>query len=330
MNFQTLLKVETDEFYVGKAFRQGTKYADKARGKSFNSALGKSRHVELERMKGVKESIAGDMNAILKSFPSIDTLPEFYLELVKLTIDYQKLKKSLGAVKWARDKVAEFYTLYASKINRLQDAGKVNSFRKMFYGRAASALKQIRKELAFLEDSRRKMKAFPSIKTGMKTIVIAGYPNVGKTTLLTRMTGADPKIAPYPFTTQQIMLGYMKHGEEKVQVVDTPGLLDRSLEKRNRIERQAILALKHLAAKLIFMIDPSEACGYPVEVQVKLLKEVKNNFGIEMIVALNKSDLAERGKMEALERQLKGFEVIAISAQEGKGIDRLIKVIMLS
>ncbi len=327
MNFQTLLKVETDDFYVGKAFRAGTKYADKAREQAFNTALAKSRFVELARMRGVKESIEADMNSILHSFPSIDTLPPFYLELVKISIDYGKLKKSLGACNWAKDKVNEFHRMYVSKINALSDSAKVNDYRKMFYGRAASALKQIKKELMFLEDSRRKMKAFPSIKTELKTVVIAGYPNVGKTTLLSKLTGADPKIAPYPFTTQRIMLGYMKKGNEKIQIVDTPGLLDRPLERRNQIERHAILALKHLASKLVFIIDPSEACGYPIEMQVKLLKEIKNNFRTDILVILNKIDLAQKETIEALERQLKEFEIIHICAQEGKGIDDLIQKI---
>ncbi len=327
MNFQTLLKVEDDDFYIGKAFRNATKRADSAREKKFNSGIAKSRYVELERIKGVKQELEGDLGAILRSFPSIDELPEFYLELVKVTTDYGKLKKSLGAVKWSGGKIGEFYRIYAQKIARCNDAKQINDFRRMFYGRAASALKQIRKELVFLEECRRKMKAFPSIKTGIRTIVIAGYPNVGKTTLLRKLTSADPKVAPYPFTTQQIMIGYFKKGEEKIQVVDTPGLLDRDFEKRNKIEKQAVLALKYLADKLIFIIDASETCGYSLETQLRLFNEVKNNFKSEIIVMVNKADIAEKEKIGGIRNKIRSNKVLVVSAEKGEGIELLAELL---
>lgn len=327
MNFQTLLKVETDDFYIGKAFRNGTKRADSAREKKFNSALSKSRFIELERMKAVRQSLHDDLNSILTSFPSIDRLPEFYVELVKISLDYSKLKKSLGAVNWAKDKVSEFYGMHAQKVSRTQDAKQINTYRRMFYGRAASALKQIRKELLFLEESRKKMKAFPSIKTGIRTIVIAGYPNVGKTTLLKKLTNSEPKIAPYPFTTQRIMLGYLNKEDEKIQIVDTPGLLDRPLEKRNKIEKQAVLALKHLANKIVFVIDASGTSGYGTEIQVNLLNGIRKNFESELIIAINKSDITEEKEIGKLIAALKGLKTIRISAEKGTGIKELLEAL---
>ena len=55
------------------------------------------------------------------------------------------------------------------------------------------------------------------------------------------------------------------------QVIDTPGILDHSLEERNTIEMQAITALAHLRAAVLYVMDVSEQCGHTVEEQVRVL-----------------------------------------------------------
>lgn len=52
------------------------------------------------------------------------------------------------------------------------------------------------------------------------------------------------------------------------QVIDTPGILDHPLEERNTIEMQAITALAHLRGTVLFLVDLSESCGFPIEQQV--------------------------------------------------------------
>ena len=69
-------------------------------------------------------------------------------------------------------------------------------------------------------------------------------------------------MAAYPFTTKGIDVGIHEAGHRRYQVIDTPGLLDREIEDRNRIEMQAVTALKHLANAMLFILDPSETCGY--------------------------------------------------------------------
>jgi nucleolar GTP-binding protein len=144
-------------------------------------------------------------------------------------------------------------------------------------------------------------------------VVIAGFPNVGKSQLVERISSARPVIAPYPFTTQGIGVGHVKFGWHRFQVIDTPGLLDRPLEERNAIELQAILALKYLADVIVFILDPSETAGYTMEKQERLLTSVRENFpGIPIIEVENKVDVlrsdSERLKMSAINGE--GVEVL--------------------
>ena len=293
MNFQYLKSVEDAKFFIDLAFRKANEKASLMRGtKKFKGTrLEKSKKIELLKIDTIKDVVVDKLLAILKVFPDLDGLPEFYRELVKCTIDYPALKKSLGALNWAKQKTIDMHKEYSQKIRKCKSPEKINDYRRQFYGRISSFLKQINKQLKFLETARRAMKQYPAIKTGIKTIAIAGFPNVGKTTLLFKLTGSKPDIQPYAFTTKGINVGYIMEGtKKKVQVLDTPGTLNR-FDKMNSIEKVAFLALKLLAEKIIYVFDLTEP--YPLEDQVKLYKKIKETKKPTLIY-LSKTDILDK------------------------------------
>ncbi|MBZ4037900.1 50S ribosome-binding GTPase, partial [Flavobacterium sp. 17A] len=85
------------------------------------------------------------------------------------------------------------------------------------------------------------------------TAVIAGFPNVGKSTILRQITTAEPKVADYPFTTTGIQIGHLERKWQKYQIIDTPGLLDRPIDDMNTIELNAMVALEHLADVILYI-----------------------------------------------------------------------------
>ncbi|MEM0447521.1 MAG: GTPase, partial [Thermoplasmata archaeon] len=174
----------------------------------------------------------------------------------------------------------------------------------------------ISESLKFLKESRKKLLQIPDIDINTFTVVIAGFPNVGKSELVNAISSGKTEVAPYPFTTKGIYVGHMKVDNKKIQIIDTPGLLDRNIEKRNAMEKQAIAALKYLAHLIIFLIDPSETCGYPIEKQYSLLNEIKKFLEKEIIVVENKMDLF-----------LSNSNNIKISAKEKKNLDLILKEI---
>ena len=295
MNFQGLSKVEKHSWYIDTAFHSATKIVNSVRGSIKGNRLIKSKNLELARMKQVKKVLSKHLTTILTSFPSIDQLPEFYYELIRIALEYDLLKKSLGAVKWAIEKIDHFFDVYSGKIKKTKDFKRVNSYRREFYGRLGSILKQIRKQLDYLEHARKTMKAFPSVKSGLFTIAIAGFPNVGKTTLLTKLTGSTAEIANYAFTTKRLNIGYMKVEHEKIQLIDTPGTLNR-FDKMNPIEQQAYLAMKLCADLIIFVFDVSfESYGW--DVQLELLRNIRK-FGKEVIIYTSKTDIVEENDLK--------------------------------
>jgi nucleolar GTP-binding protein len=325
MNFQHLVKVEEPQKYIDSAFNYASKEAHKERqkrlGKSKNR-IDKAKNVEMVRVTSTGKYLVQNLKSIISGFPSIDNLDIFYQELIKISFDYIMLKKSLGAVKWALEKIISLQNFYLKKIKTCKKIDLIGKERKEFYGRVVSLLKQIKKELLFLENTRKIMKSFPSVKTDMATIVIAGFPNVGKSTLLRAITGSDPKIAEYPFTTQRLMLGYLKDGV-KIQFIDTPGLLDRPFEKRNIIEKQGVLALKHLAKFILFIFDLSSESAYSFKEQEKLLKEIEKEFKLEVIVVLNKAEISDKKKISVVKKKFN--DLFVISAKNQVGLKEIVK-----
>jgi nucleolar GTP-binding protein len=307
MNFQELKHIETPDTYLDMAFRKAGKTVDKSREKtkinekSEDPRLDKSKKIETERISTIRNILYDRLNEILTGFPSIDGLPQFYRELVRCTIDYATLKKSLGAVNWAAKKVNDFFKIYQSKINKTKEMGKVNQYRREFYGRISSVIKRIENELAYLEESRRVMKDFPAVKTSIPTAALVGFPNIGKTTLLYKLTGSKPEINDYAFTTRSINISYIKTEDKKIQLLDTPGTLNR-FNKMNNVEKQAYLAIKFCANALVYIFDLTEP--FPLEDQEALLENLKK-FNKDIMIYLSKEDILEKEKIDDFKKKYK-------------------------
>lgn len=305
MNFQTIPPVETSKHFLDIAFR---KAREKGRSKKLvGNWLQIIRQKESLKLDVVKDTVVPRLQKILDTFPSTSDLSHFYIKLMKLTLDFPQFKKSLGAINWAIGKIRFLHKDHVSKINRVREREKIKQLSKQFYGRISSVVKQVDANFRYLESSRKIMKTYPDIKE-MFTICIYGFPNIGKTTLLNKLTGSKAKIAAYAFTTKCINAGYFEVKDQKVQVLDVPGTLARK-EKMNNIELQAELVVKELADLVIYVFDLSGYSGYSVKKQEQLWK----NLGREKKFLIY---LAKKGLLD--EEIVSGFKHKHYSLEEIK------------
>jgi nucleolar GTP-binding protein len=256
------------------------------------------------------------LESYVKNFPSIDKLPLFYQEIIDIKIDTDKLKKSLGAIDWARKTILMVYSTQSSSLIKSGNVEFLKQKQKEIYGRVSSIVKQVDKNLVFLSNAQKILRTFPDIEN-ILTVVIAGYPNVGKSSLIRQLSAAKPEVAQYPFTTKQIYVGHMektvRYEKKQYQIIDTPGLLDRPLSERNNIEKQAIAALRHLADLIVFIFDPSETSGYQMSEQTLMLENIKKLFcDVPFIIVENKVDVKNTGSANR-----------KISCTTGEGIEEL-------
>lgn len=305
MNFQDLKTVENPDFYIDLAFRRAKEKAEVIKkSKLHGMPYEKARYTEKLRISTIAGVISSRMQQIIESFPSIDQLPDFYRELISITLDYAMLKKSLGAVNWLDKRISKLSSEFERRISKSEDPKAITKLRNEFYGRASSLVKQIKEPLKFLENSRKTMREFPTVKTSVFTVALCGFPNVGKTTLLYKLTGSKPEINSYAFTTKGINVSYIR-GEEKIQFLDTPGTLNRP-EKMNRIEKQAYLAMDLVADIFVYVFDLTGE-SYPVEKQMELYETVKK-MKKPMIIYLSKSDLLDKEVITKFKKKMPSFD----------------------
>jgi len=162
---------------------------------------------------------------------------------------------------------------------------------------------------------------------------LVGYPNVGKSTLISRISAARPKIADYPFTTLEPNLGVVTIGEipdeQSYLVADIPGLIEGAHEGTGL----GIQFLRHIERTrvLAHVIDISDASGRPDPVHdYNVIMEELASFGAglekkPMIVVASKIDVANPDKLAALKKHCKKLklDLYEISAVTGKGIPEL-------
>ncbi|MFX0133779.1 MAG: GTPase, partial [Candidatus Hodarchaeota archaeon] len=221
------------------------------------SAKKKARLKEIKRINHVAQHINNKIIKIVKSFPTFEKLHPFYFELTNILVDIKNVKKLLGALSGNQNVIEQIEKKAIKKIRSFENPKEIAQERVRFYGRISSIIYKMEKKLEELRKIRSILIKLPSVSFDTPTIVVAGYPNVGKSSLVKIISSATPKIDYYPFTTKSINIGYTTFKNKRFQVLDTPGLLDRELLKRNKIELQAIIALKYLAEKIAFIIDPS-------------------------------------------------------------------------
>jgi nucleolar GTP-binding protein len=299
-NIQTVL---TSKELLDKAFRKSVRArAGKAPGRTAEKAM----------ILTASNILADNLRVIVRRFPNLNEIDPFYAETIDIVIGIDKLKMSLASVNWAATKIHQLSRASIAKISRAPDPKAV---RKQMFGRASSIMREIRSDLDFLNRARRTINALPALGDE-PTILVAGYPNVGKSSFVAFVTSATPEIALYPFTTKGIVVGHIKYRERRYQIVDLPGLLDRPLFKRNPIELQAISALKHLGDVILFIVDPSVTSGYTVPEQLSLLNELRSQVALPIIVAATKMDLKPTESVE---------ESFKISTISGEGIAQVLK-----
>lgn len=301
--FEQLPTVPTSEELLNKSFRRASRATD-----------------DESKVQNAGNILSDNLSNLIRKFPSFEKLPPFYREMADIIAGEDRVRISLSRLGWASRQIKLVSREYVGKIKRSRGLDTTPA-RKSAFGRFSSIMRSIEKDLLLLNEARNLLRKMPTIDPTVPTILIAGYPNVGKSSFIVQITGARPEIASYPFTTRGIFVGHFMRGEQKFQVVDTPGLLDRPMEERNEIERQTVAALSHLQGVVLYILDPSEHCGYPIDSQLSLAEDLKNWLKLPMQIVANKADILRFGEDKNMQH---------MSTKTGQGVnDVLDKLVCL-
>jgi GTP-binding protein len=152
---------------------------------------------------------------------------------------------------------------------------------------------------------------------------LIGYPNAGKSTLISRVSAAKPKIADYPFTTLEPNLGVVSVGDREMVLADIPGLIEGAAEGKGL--GHEFLRHTERARALIVLIDPSSLQTDPPNRQLEvLLSELTEHdpalAARPRVVVLSKAELLSEEEIDNLDLD---SDVMIVSAMTGRGLDDL-------
>ncbi len=306
--------VKTVDAIYGTVVRKTNKYMGTVKLPGPFS-VDKARKLEHIRIKTYDRYFAEELRSIPKRFPDLNRLNEFQRALLEAYAPIDRIREEIGRIRAIMKILASIRDDALFRITRARNVSELKKIRRMYLGRVWDVLHKNKKSFDFLRKLYRTIRRFPKVDPRKKTVVLAGFPNAGKSTLLRALTGSEPEIAPYPFTTQDIRIGHFEHRWEKIQVIDTPGLLDRPVDEMNPVELKAVAALQHLADVIVFLYDPLQ----DRDMQRDLLTKVKHLIRAPVITVVNKGDLVED---PGAVRESFGADMV-ISAQTGAGVDEL-------
>ncbi|MFX1456230.1 MAG: NOG1 family protein [Promethearchaeota archaeon] len=298
----------------------------------------KAKKKESRRIKVAIEELLERILKIIKTVPIIDELPDFYKELANILVDVDKLRLTLGKLNGVLPVLRKIEQEHLRQLKRIEIPKEGDRLRRSAFGRISSIINKQNKNLEYLNNIRGSLRQIPSIDYTMPCVVVAGYPNVGKSSIVKNIsTNKKIEVKEYPFTTKHLNMGHLEIEETfeniKIQCLDTPGILDRPMVKRNIIELQAILALRLISDLIIFVFDPTPASGYTVESQIELFHEIKENFSkdgqIEIVIIFNKMDLAKDSEIQYLQNSLNLNEndFYLTNALSGTNLDKIINIL---
>ncbi|XP_022733697.1 nucleolar GTP-binding protein 1 isoform X3 [Durio zibethinus] len=319
----------------------------------FHSALRKAKRTlptkgianiaKRERNRGAKQldalmkELAVPLRGYIENFPKRMYLHPYEQSLIELTLgdgNYEKILKKVDALRRKVVSVGKEHASLCAKSLSKKEAEKrltegSEKLQEIFKceGKAVDDLLSIAKTL----------RAMPTVDLEMPTLCLVGAPNVGKSSLVRMLSTGKPEVCNYPFTTRGILMGHITINFQHFQVTDTPGLLKRSDEDRNNLEKLTLAVLSHLPTAILYVHDLSGECGISPSEQFMIYKEIRERFENHLwLDVVSKCDLlqespvvfiTEDGEADHLElakyRKIGPKGAIRVSIKSEEGLNEL-------
>jgi len=290
--------------------------------------ISRIRSFYMRKVKFTQSNFSEKLSMILSEFPKLEDIHPFYADLINVLYDKDHYKLALGQINTARHLIDNVAKDYVRLLKFGDSLYRCKQLKRAALGRMATIMRRQNQSLQYLEQVRQHLSRLPTIDPNTRTLLITGFPNVGKSSFINKITRADVEVQPYAFTTKSLYVGHTDYKYLRWQVVDTPGILDHPLEDRNTIEMQAITALAHLRSAVLYFLDPSEQCGHTLEQQKSLFDSIRPLFNNKpLVVVANKMDVLKRSELnaekeelfKAIEKEI-GREIMEMSTVTEEGV----------
>ncbi len=301
------------------------------RTRRYKDKLYRLKTIYAKKIETTYNILYSELTKLVRALEVLQRQNTFYKELFKMNTGHYP--EDLLRYYRVRIRILKkIYNQYIVSIKSSTNEYEAKILYRSAIGRMLSIVKRRKRLLEKIKESLRELSKMPVIRDDEIKVIVAGMPQVGKSTLVSKLSTAKPEIASYPFTTKNIIIGHMiKEPDIRIAFIDTPGILDRPISERNPIELRAIYAIKYLADYTIYLIDVSPNAYYTLDEQLNVLNDVMKIVGTNILVCINKIDITPKESIEKVKQVIGDkykLEVILISAKEGYGVDKLLNKII--
>ncbi|KAK1284206.1 Nucleolar GTP-binding protein 1 [Acorus calamus] len=312
-NFKKITVVPTGKDFVDIILSRTQRQTPTVVHKGY--AISRLRQFYMRKVKFTEQNFREKLSTIIDEFPRLEDIHPFYGDLLHVLYNKDHYKLALGQINSARNRIEKVRKDYIRLLKYGDSLYRCKSLKVAALGHMCTQVKKIGPSLAYLEQVRQHMARLPSIDPNTRTVLICGYPNVGKSSFMNKITRADVDVQPYAFTTKSLFVGHTDYKYLRYQVIDTPGILDRPFEDRNIIEMCSITALAHLRAAVLFFLDVSgSSIDGLSEEDKKLVEEMKSEAAKTVIG--QRVDLKMKSKK--MNDQLNRFHVAIPKPRDNK------------
>ncbi|KIH87352.1 nucleolar GTP-binding protein [Sporothrix brasiliensis 5110] len=288
------------------------------------------------KVKFTAEAFAEKLTSIITTFPRLADLHPFHSSLFNVLYDADHYKIALSHLSGAKNTIETIARDYVRLLKYSQSLYQAKTLKRAALGRMSTLMRRLKDSLAYLEEVRQHIGRLPSIDPMTRTLLVFGLPNTGKSSFVRSVSRSDTPVDSYAFTTKSLFCGHFDYDYLRYQVIDTPGVVDKPLEDMTTIEMQSISALAHINCAVLFFLDPSENCGYPLETQCALFKSLAPIFAQRSVYLVsNKSDIlrlsdldpAARAQIDGLAQASHVVGTLELSCATGEGVTELKKTV---
>lgn len=290
-----------------------------------NFAISRIRSFYMRKVKFTAQNFSEKLTSTVESFPKVEEIHPFFADLINILYDKDHYKIALSQVNVVKGIIDNIAKDYVKLLKYGDSLYRCKTLKRAALGRMCTAVKKIGPSLVYLEEVRRHLGRLPCVDAFAPSVLVFGFPNVGKSSFLNHVSNAKIEVSPMAFSTQSLFVGHSLHKNVKIQFIDSPGVLERALEERNTIEMQSLTALAHLQTAVLFLIDVSESSGYSIEEQIKLYRDLKPLYAKKpILVGLTKIDLLD-GSLDQENpedsEQLRDVRAHLLAFKEEEGIE---------
>ena len=171
-------------------------------------AIQRIRQFYMRKVKYTQSTLHDKLAGVLESFPKVDDVHPFYADLLNVLYDRDHYKLALGQLRAAQNLVDKIAKDYVRLLKYGDSLYRCKQLKRAALGRMCTLIKKQGPSLAYMEQVRQHMSRLPSIDPNTRTILVCGYPNVGKSSFMNKLTRADVEVQPYAFTTKSLYVGH--------------------------------------------------------------------------------------------------------------------------